>query len=221
MASWRALSAQVGHDPAGSPYRDVARGAGPALFAGHLSGDRGRVGVGPSNALSFGVRYELPAGRSMLVQFNAAYVKGDRFIVDPAADSMAPARRTGPVDTELLLTEIALQLRLTGGKTWHGLAPYLGTGLGLAFDLRSPGDSTGSGYQFGTKFTLSGAAGVRWHPIRHVTVIADARAVMWRLKYPDTFKSEAPDGSRVLALTEKQTDWTLHPWISLGVGWTF
>ena len=47
------LYSQVGHDPAQSPYRDIFRGAGPVMFVGHLGGDRGRAGVGPSNATSF------------------------------------------------------------------------------------------------------------------------------------------------------------------------
>lgn len=215
------LSAQVGHDPANSPYRDILLRAGPVLYVGHLAGDRGRAGAGVSNALTFGTRYEVPLGRSMLFQFTTAYLKGDRLIIDPRADSTAPARRTGPVDSDLLLTEIGLQLRLTGAKTWRGLAPYVGAGLGLMFDVKSPGDTTGSGYQFGTKLTLSGSTGLRWYPTRRVMINADVRAQLWRLRYPISFHTTATDGSRVVPLTDPLTDWTLHPWISLGVGWTF
>jgi hypothetical protein len=191
------------------------------LFVGHLSGDRGRAGVGPGNARTLGVRYELAAGRSMAVQFSAAYLKADRVIVNPAVAETAATRRTGPVDTELLLTEFALQLRLTGGKTWHGLAPYVTTGAGLAFDVNSPGDTTNSGYQFGSKFTLAFGPGVRWHAARHLTVHADARMEYWRLHYPVSFHNIGPDGNRVVPIQESLTDWTLHPWISLGMGWTF
>ena len=215
------LSAQVGHDPAHSPYRDIYRAAGPVVFGGLLGGDRGEAGVGPSNALGFGVRYELPTGRSTLAQFTAAYLKGDRFIVNPAVNPTSPGRRSGPADTDILLTEVALQLRLTGGKTWRGLAPYLGAGIGMAIDLRSPGDTTGSGYTFGRKLTFGGNTGVRWHPTRKLTVQLDARAVMWRLKYPISFHSSAPDGSRVIPIADPLTDWTLHPWVSLGIGWIF
>ena len=214
------LSAQVGHDPAHSPYHDVLRGAGPVLFAGHLSGDRGFAGVGPSNARTLGLRYELPAGRAVVVQFSAAYLKGDRFIVNPAVAETAATRRTGPFDSELLLTEFALQLRLTGGKTWHGVAPCITAGTGLAFDVKSPGDTTTSDYQFGSKFTLTVGTGARWHAARRLTLHADARVVYWRLGYPNSFRNPAPDGSRVVPLTMKN-DWTRHPWISLGLGWTF
>ncbi len=87
------LTAQIGHDPATSPYRDIYRAAGPVVFAGHLGGDRGEAGVGPGNALTFGLRYELPMGRSTLLQFTASYLKGDRYIVNPAVNPGAPGRR--------------------------------------------------------------------------------------------------------------------------------
>ncbi len=215
------LSAQVGHDPASSTYRDVLLHSGPMVFFGKLSGDRGRAGAGVSNAFTIGARYEIPAGRSMLFQFTTAYLQGDRFIYDPRADSTSPQRRVGPVQSDLGLAEVGLQLRLTGAKSWHGFAPYVGTGLGLMFDVNSRGDTTGSGYQFGTKLTVAMATGARWYPTRRITVNADVRAHFWRLKYPLSFHNPAPDGSLVIPLTSHLTDWTMHPWVSLGIGWTF
>ena len=215
------LSAQVGHNPGDSPYQDIPLHPSPVFFFGHLSADRGRAGAGISNARTFGARYEIPAGRSLLFQFTAAYLDGDRFIIDPRADSTSPQRRTGPVPAAIAITDVAMQLRLTGGKTWHGIAPYAGVGMGLAYDVRSGRDTTGSLYKFGTKFVLNGATGVRWYPARRIMVDADLRGQMWRLKYPVSFHTPAPDGSRVLPLSQPLTDWTLHPWISFGIGWIF
>jgi len=216
------LSAQVGHDPGSSPYRDIPLRPAPVVFFGYLSSDRGRVGAGVSNAVTFGARYEIPAGHALLFQFNTVYISGDRFIIDPRADSTSPARRTGPFKSDVGLAEIGVQLRLTGAKSWHGFAPYAGTALGLMFDVNSPGDTTGSGYKFGTKLTIAGATGVRWYPSRRLMINAEARAHLWRLKYPLSFHADlATDGSRVLPLTEPLNDWTVHPWFSLGIGWTF
>jgi hypothetical protein len=216
------LTAQVGHDPANSPYRDILLHSGPMLFVGHLGGGRGSVSAGTSNALTLGARYELPAGHALQFQFTTALIRGDRYIIDPRADSNAAERRTGPVKSEQGLAEVGMQLRLTGGKTWRGFAPYVGTALGMVFDVSSPGDTTSSGYSFGTKFSLALASGVRWYPARRITVNADLRAAFWRLKYPVSFHSVlAPDGSRVLPLTKALAEWTAHPWISLGIGWTF
>jgi hypothetical protein len=219
----RRSDGQVGHDPAHSPYRDILLHPGPVIFVGHLGADRGVVGAGTSNALTFGARYEIPAGKSLHFQFSGTYLHGDRFIINPRADSASPARKTGPFTSDLALVEVGMQLRLTGGKTWRGLAPYVGTGLGLIFDANSPGDTTRSGYQFGTKLTLALATGVRWYPARHLMINADVRAQLWRLKYPISFHdaTQASDGSRVLPLTQPLNDWTLHPWVSLGIGWIF
>jgi len=217
------LSGQVGHDPASSPYRDVVLRPAPVVFVGHLSADRGRAGAGMSNAFTFGGRYEIPAGRSLLFQLSTAYLSGDRYIIDPRADSTSPARRTGPFKSDVALAEVGLQLRLTGAKSWHRVAPYVGTAIGLMFDVNSPGDTTGSGYKFGTKLTIAGATGVRWYPSRRWMITAEAQAHLWRLKYPVSFhdSTQASDGSRVVPLTEPLNDWTLHPWFSLGIGWTF
>ena len=191
------------------------------MFVGHLGGDRGRADAGPSDARTLGLRYDLPLSRPLVFFFSATYAKGDRFIINPEADSASPDRRTGPVDTELLFTELGLQLRLSGAKSWRGFAPYLGVSSGLAFDLNSPGDTTQSGYRFGTKVVLSGAAGVRWHVGRHLTVQTDARVLLWRLRYPLSFYVPAPDSSVVVPPDQPSRDWSVHPWISLGVGWTF
>ena len=217
------LTAQVGQNPEHSPYHDVTLRSTPVLFFGHLSADRGRAGAGISNARTLGARWEIPAGRSLIFQFTAAYLDGDRFVIDPLADSTSPQRRTGPVPAAIVITDAGLQLRLTGGKTWRGLAPYLGAGLGLAYDVRPGHDSTttSSGYKFGTKFVLDGATGLRWYPTSRVMVDANLRAQLWRLKYPVSYHTPAPDGSRVVPLTQALTDWTLHPWISLGIGWIF
>src|SRR5260370_281024 len=75
------LSAQVGHDPATSPYHDILLQPGPVFFFGHLGADRGNARAGTSNARTFGARYEIPAGRAVLFQFTGAYLQGDRDFV--------------------------------------------------------------------------------------------------------------------------------------------
>jgi hypothetical protein len=218
----RAAAAQVGHDPGSSPYRDVPLKPVLSFSVGYLTNDRGRVGAGFSNALTFGARYDIPTGRSLLFQLGTTYLRGDRFIIDPRADSTSPQRKTGPYNSTLVLVEAGMQLRLTGAKSWHGLAPYVGTGLGLAFDVDSPGDTTQSGYKFGTKLTLALVSGVRLYPSSRMVINAELRGQAWRLKYPLSFHAAlSPDGSRVIPVTEPLNDWTLHPWFSLGIGWTF
>jgi hypothetical protein len=215
------LSAQIGHDPASSPYRDVRLRAGPSFLVGEFNGSRGAADAAFSNARSASVRYEIPTGKTLLLQFNGAYLQGDRFILNPGADSSSPNRKTGPAQAAVVLTDLVLHLRLTGPKSWRGFAPYVGAGIGFAFESETPPDTTGSGYQFGTKFTVTGATGMRWHLFRHLWLNGDARFVFWKESYPRSFQSAAPDGSRVLSVLHDGTEWIIHPWFSVGAGWSF
>ncbi|HET7379272.1 MAG TPA: hypothetical protein VFJ24_04445, partial [Gaiellales bacterium] len=52
------LSAQAGHDPASSPYKDIRRGLTLRITAGYFGGSRGpdSVPVAATNGLTTGVR---------------------------------------------------------------------------------------------------------------------------------------------------------------------
>lgn len=217
-ASWRLGVCQVGYPPAASPYHDIPRGTGPVFRIGYLGGERGTVGVGHSNGMTFGLRYDAMLGGPTVLTVGAAYALTDRFVVDPFLDSVS--RRSGPYADDMALVDVGLQFMLTGPKTWHGIAPYLGAAMGLAVS-RSGLGADSSGYRFGTKFTVAPGTGVRWYPARHLTVSADVRAIFWKLRYPASFKVPAADSSRVLPQNAPETDWTTHPWISVGVGWIF
>ena len=91
---------------------------------------------------------------------------------------------------------------------------------GLASGGGTPTDP--AGYKFRTKITLNPQAGVRWYPMARLSVRADFQTVYWKLSYPLAYKDPSPvDGTRVLPLDASLTEWTAHPWISVGVGWTF
>ncbi len=216
VASWSGATAQIGHDPARSPYHDIPHGGVGLATFGYLGGSRGRVGVGVSDGPTFGLRYEVAPG-AIGVSLGVAYAQTTRFVVDPAKDSAS--RKTGPFDTDVILVDAGLQLVLTGRKTWHGFAPYLGGAMGVAVGGGSPPDP--SGYDFGNKFTFAPEAGVRWYPGRRVSVRADFRAVAWKLTYPISYKVPASDGTRVLPLDATLNEWTWHPWLTIGLGWTF
>jgi hypothetical protein len=217
VASYNAATAQVGHDPSRSPYRDIRRGGTFLVTGGYFGGSRGRAGVGISNGPTGGLRYELPLG-TIGFSLGLAYAQTTRFVVDPTKDSLT--RKTGPYDTDVILADAGLQLALTGRKMWHGVAPYLGAAIGLAIGGGSPPDP--SGYDFGTKITLAPNAGVRWYPTRRVSVRTDFRMVLWRLQYPFSYRvPNTTDGSQVLPADARLTQWTAHPWLTVGVGWTF
>ncbi len=204
------LSAQVGHDPGSSPYHDIRRGAMVRVVGGYFGGTRGKVPVGPSYGPTGGLRLEYTAGSMLIFTTGIAYAQTDAYYVT-AYDSTP--RRVGPINNDLVLADAGLQLSLTGGKSFHGLQPYVGGTLGLAFGTAIPADT--SGYQFGTKFTYGPEAGVRWYPARRVTVELGGRVVFYKLQYPLSYRLY------VLPATATRTEGTAHPWATFGVAWTF
>jgi hypothetical protein len=213
----RLAAQEVGHDPTHSPYHDVPRGGGPLFTMGYVGGNRGLVGVGPSSGMAWGLRWNARIGGMTTLVANLAYAQTNRFVVHPADSTKY--RTQGPFDSPTALVDLGLQFALTGGKSWHGVSPYLGTALGFALQTSAPRDS--SGYRFGTKITLSPLIGAQWLPARRVTVQADLRLVFWKLSYPLSYKQIAADSTRVLALNSAESQWTRHPYVSIGVGWTF
>jgi hypothetical protein len=209
---------QVGHDPAHSPFRDLPGGSGPSFTAGWLGGDRGRVGVGHADGITWTLRYEAQLSRTFNFAAGLTYALTDRFIVDQFLNENV--RKQGPVADDMALVDVGFQFLLTGRKTWRGLTPYISTTMGVAVSRGSPADT--SGYSFGTKLTLSPGVGVRFYPARRVNLTLDARALFWRLRYPPDYRvPSSPDGTIVLPSSAPETDWTMHPWISVGLGWTF
>ena len=212
------LTAQVGYPPDHSPYQDLKRGHMLFLDAGYLTGGRGVVGVGPSNGRIAGARFAVPFGKSPMAFFlGAAVGRMSRFVADPKKDSTAHI--SGPVNIDAAILEGGFLLMLTGDKAWHGFAPYVGASGGGMLATQPAADS--SGYRFRAKGIFGPELGLRWYVRRRVAVRADARLVFWQLTYPLAYKQPSPDGSRVLALGAADKEWTRHPWISIGLGWTF
>ncbi len=217
VASWNGATAQVGHEPGQSPYHDVRRGGVGVLTFGYLGGSRGSVDVGLSDGKTGGIRYEVLFG-AIGASLGLAYGRTNRYVVDPFKDTLS--RKTGLVNNDVVLADAGLQLVLTGRKTWRGFAPYVGGALGVAIGSTSPRDP--DGYKFGTKLTLAPNAGLRWYPARRLSVRGDFRLVLWKLNYPLQYKAGDPtDHVPVLAPSAALTEWTAHPWVTIGVGWTF
>jgi hypothetical protein len=218
VVSARPSLAQVGNDPRHSPYRDLRGGMGPLFMVGHIWGDRGRVPVGHSNGQTFTVGWEASVKGPTQFVARVTYALTERYVVDPFKDDSV--RRSGPFDDDMLMIDLGLRFSLTGQKTWKNLSPYLIGTVGLAVSEGSPVDS--GGYRFGKKLTFAPGVGMRWYPRRNITVTADLRTVFWRLRYPPDYHAiRSPDGIPVLPPDEPRNDWTTHPLLSFGVGWTF
>lgn len=211
------LSAQVGYPPDHSPYRDFKRGRTLTLAGGYLTGGRGVVGVGPSNGSIASLRFEVPFGKPLAFFLGGAYGRMSRFVADPKKDSAFHI--SGPVNTHVAMFEGGAHLMLSGSKTWHGFAPVLGASAGVIIASDPAADS--SGYRFRAKGMFGPEFGLRWYLGRRIAVRTDARLTFWQLNYPLAYKQPSPDGSRVQQIGAPDKEWTRHPWISIGLGWTF
>jgi hypothetical protein len=117
--------------------------------------------------------------------------------------------------------EIDLQLNLTGGKTWHRLAPFAGAGVGLTFPSGPPAAT--SGFKLGKKIYLAPHAGVRLFITDRLHHRTDARVVVWKLSYPASFTREPtldPDAPPVID-DGRVSEWTTSSWLQAGLGFSF
>jgi hypothetical protein len=220
--SWSPCAAQVGYPPDRSPYRDIRSGGTAVLGFGYLGGSRGSVGVGPSDGNVWSVRYELPLGRTFGVTVEGADALTTRFVLDPTKD--ATIRTTGPVQNSLAIVDLGFQMVLTGGKTWHGFAPFVGAKLGVAIANRLASDT--SQYNFGTKVTFGPEAGFRLYLGRQLSLRADATLLFWKLSYPLEYRVPPTTCSgagcnSVLGPTDALSEWARERWLDIRLGWTF
>ena len=149
-------AAQVGHPPDASPFRDLKAGHSITPLFGYVGGSGGPLGVGPHKGTTIGLRYDLRTAST--IQFGLGYARGnlERLVVNPF---VALANRTsGPFEQTTSFVDLSVQLNLTGGKSWHRLAPYASLGAGLAFGNADVA-SDSSGYEFGNKFYVAPAIG--------------------------------------------------------------
>jgi hypothetical protein len=195
--------AQVGHSPTGSPYRDVRKGHTITVTGGYFGGSGGTVDVGPHRGEMFGGRYDIRSASALQIGLAVSQANLKRFILNP---TLPPENRvTGPVQQSVTFLEIALQFNLTGGKSWHRIAPFIGSGLGLALASDTPADAL---FDFGNKFYMAPNAGLRFFLSDRLHLRGEARAAFWKLTYPSLFENE-------------RSEWIVSPWLQVGLGYSF
>lgn len=215
------LSAQVGHAPGHSPYRDIPYGHTLTGFVADIGGNGGAIGIGPHNGTAYGARFDVRVGNQVQLGLAVSRAGLERLIVD-AFDSVAK-RVSGPVSQSVVMAEASLQWNISGRKSWHGLAPFFGISVGVAHGSATPADT--SGYTFGTKFLAAPSIGTRFFITDRLHIRLEAKEIFWRLKYPLVYALEpvldpgtATDPHRVLT-DGKLSHWTGVRALSVGIGY--
>lgn len=211
--------AQVGHNPSDSPYRTLRYGQFMGLTAGYFNGTGGAIHVAPHQGAVVGFRYEFLGAGTLTVGVAASYATLQRDIVD-AFRPIETTGRTGPFDRSVVFTEGILQFNLTGGKTWHGIAPFVNAGVGLAIAGKLPADT--SGFKFRSKFTLTPGIGARVFLTDRMFLRFEVRSTFWQLSYPDVYRAPpASDPSKAPAIRGGSKEWVTNGWYQVGLSYAF
>jgi hypothetical protein len=215
--------AQVGYRPNDSPFRDIPKGHTFTVLGGYFGGSGGQLNVGPHQGAVFGARYDIRSASAIQIGLAVSYGNLDRFIVDPFVQ--LANRRTGPVRQSVTFAELDIQFNLSGGKSWHRIAPFLGAAGGVAFASATPADT--SQFEFGRKFYLAPSVGFRFFITDRLHLRGEARAVFWKLKYPTTFQDEpvlepgTPESPNAVIVGGNLSEWDASPWLQVGLGYSF
>lgn len=218
------LSAQVGHDPATSPFRDIRNGRWLEFYTGQIGGSGGPIPVGPRDGTVFGGRIDFRGRNTLQISFGAWYAATVRNIVD--ADDSIATRIKPAIKHSLFGGDANIQLNLTGGKSYRGIAPYVGFGLGVVKGQKTPAADT-SGYSFGTKFYFSPSAGTRLMLGQRLFLKAEGRLYFWSLKYPLNYSDEPAkqpgtgDVFNAVNPTGRRSQYVTAPALLIGAGFAF
>lgn len=205
--------AQVGYPPDGSPYRDKDFNRDWTFFAGQYNGQPDPVGVAPRTGPLAGVRWQMYLTGPLYLAVRAAGAAVERTEIDPT--KRLDERIVGTETVPLVLADAALELSVTGHRTWRGFAPLLTGGVGLAADLRGRTD-VGS-YRFGAPFLMTFGAAMTWSPNDTWGVRVDWSNYIYRIAYPSSYYVKTTEDPAPRLSGQAQTFWRRNNALSVGI----
>ena len=206
-------SAQVGYPPDRSPYNDRDYNRYWTFFGDQFSAERDPVGVAPTDGPMAGVRWQMHMTGPIYFGVRVAGASVERRIIDPA--KRIAERDLGTEKVPMGFLDMALEMSLTGHKTWRGFAPFINGGLGVVGDLRGAND-VGS-YRFGVPFTMTLGTGLSWTPGRNWSVRLDWSHYIYRISYPTTYYLKTTEDPAVLPAGAARSFWRRNPALLIGV----
>ena len=218
----------VGNSPEHSPYHDIVFHQSLTLFAGRWAGNAGAAGVGALPGLALGGRLavRLSGPVDFWLTFGQASSSRRTIIADTAVTHTDSARWGPNLHMPLVLGDLALALNLTGDKTWHGLAPYVGAGLGIVAATSRVLDP--GGFQVGTNFAIIPTIGTRFFLSDALALRLEVRDYLFRYQYPfayfDTLNlrfAGPPPRKAVLPLGTSDRQWANNLTLWAGVAYVF
>lgn len=212
-------AAQVGHDPATSPYADLEYKHELTPLFGYARARHDPAGVAPKSAAMIGLRYELTLVGPLALSSDFVMTRARRDVLDPSKP--LAQRGIGSEGATVYAADLALAMNLTGRKSWHSVVPQVRAGIGV---LHSAARDDSSGFSFGTPFAFSFGGGLKVVPgggAGRIQVRADITDRVFKLSYPDSYYRLASDNTAVLDTKTARSFYTHHAALTVGVSYLF
>ncbi|MGM0668508.1 MAG: hypothetical protein ACQET1_02260 [Gemmatimonadota bacterium] len=202
-----------------SPYRFLETRQEVDVFLGTMSPGTGRFDLGPQPGTALGARYGINVAGPFGLEGVVTYLPTERSIIDPGRAE--GDFKVGEMPSDVVMLDARLRFALTGNRTWHGLAPFVLAGGGVAFDAAGGDEDqeillADDRFKFGTSFVGMLGGGARWFPGERFFFRADALLFLWQLKTPRGFT----DPERAFEGVEEK-EWVSGPSFSVGFGIRF
>jgi hypothetical protein len=213
LVAARPADAQVGYPPSESPYRDITKKMSLTALFGYVGGSGGTLGLGPHDGPAYGGRFGIAVSGPLEFSFAVQYadLKGARVFRNLEGNLTVSGHLPSPVWT----FETDMQYTITGGKTWHGLAPYIGGGLGYAW--RGSSTEGPDAYDFGGRFYWAPFIGTRYFVNPRSFIRAEIRGAFWRLAYPPPYFDDITGIIQSFAIN----NYLSNVWYQVGFGYSF
>lgn len=199
-----------------SPIRYIERKNSVGIFGGYLKTDTGTLDAGPTSMPLVGIRYDMQVTGPLSVGASVAVGQSERSVFQREEPTDTELNLLGETEFGLLMAEAGFRFQLTGPRTWHGIAPYIGASAGVVDDytaLSSLESSLGEEqvFDFGPGFAASGALGTDFFLTERLSIRAEARDQLWRYTYPSTLSGTGVE----------EKEWVHNPGFSIGAAFHF
>ena len=209
-------SAQVGHLPETSPYRDFEARHEFTFFGGTYKAGRDPIGIAPRDGPMFGLRYQIHVGGPAFLVAKWSHISTDRFAIDPEKEGAA--RQLGKQNVSVNLFDIDLAVNLTGQKSFHHIVPVINLGAGVATCGCTVAPDP---YAFGTPFAFSFGGGLRFVPGGRFQLSLDWTDYLYQLKYPTQYFLIPVGGTAAVAGDQARSFWKNNRALTLGASLLF
>ena len=223
-ATARVAVAQVGYDPAHSPFRDIDQTQELSLYTGYYHAKADVARVAPRSGPMVGAHYQWRVNGPASFTFDFARVASQRLVLDPEQPTTCPpdpgnCRSLGLYRWPLYFFDGTLAMSLTGARTYRNFSPEMRAGFGIASDFHDKPDVGDFG--FGTRFAFLWGAGLRWIPGGRYAIRADLMNHLYTVRYPTTYYQPSADTTQILTTRQRRSVWLNNPGITIGVSYLF